>query len=221
MSDRSCGLAIYFHLRGWFSVAVGILRFALDDNFISRLLINALAYASCFRVLPVDLHGELELTRVVRCRGLSCIGEERAHGGHVHFVCDVKHVGDQVEAEALGECDPARDAHVSEGCPRSDPCVAAEVSIELQKRWNRSAGDEAVDARFLECAARRKFRTHHRAAGGIDGCVRTAGQRRELEIVSAARQNVEGRPEEISSNGANVQSLSIFLAKPLPPTFPV
>ena len=43
MSDRSCGLAIYFHLRGWFSAAVGILSFALDDNFISRLLIDAFA----------------------------------------------------------------------------------------------------------------------------------------------------------------------------------
>ena len=32
---------------------------------------------------------------------------------------------------------------------------------------------------------------------------------------------LKGRPEEISSNGAKVQSLSIFLAKPLPPTFPV
>ena len=108
-----------------------------DDNFISRLLIDAFAEDNCFSVLPVDLHRELELARIVgRGRLVRHCVNSGLTAATLYLVRDVEHVGDQVHAEALAEVDALRDAQIVEDGPRSDPGIAAEVAVELQQRWS-------------------------------------------------------------------------------------
>src|SRR5579871_5210710 len=109
-------------------------------------------------LLPVDLHGELELARIIGGSRLSGVGEERTDGSYVVFVGDIEHVGDQVHAEALGEVDSLRHTHVAKGGPRRQTCVAAEVAVELQQRRDFSSGNESIDTDFLKSSARRELR---------------------------------------------------------------
>ncbi len=143
------------------------------------------------RTSPVELQCELELARIVRRCCLAGVAEQRADGGHVVLVGDVEHVGDQIHAEALGERNALRDTHVAEGSPRSDSGIAAEVAVELQQRRNFSRRYEAVDARLLEGSAGRELGSVDGAARRIDGSVGPSGQRRELQIVIAAGNDVE------------------------------
>src|SRR6185437_4968083 len=113
-------------------------------------------------LLPVQFHSELELAWVIGGGGLAGIAEQRTHSGHVHFVDDVEHVGDQVHAEAFREINTLRDAHIVEHGPGSHSGIAAQVAVELEKSWGRAktrrAGQESENAGFLQLAGGRVLR---------------------------------------------------------------
>ena len=100
--------------------------------------------------LPGDLHSELELARVVSRSCLSGVGEQRAHRSNVITVGDIENVGDELQVDPLTEWDSFRHSQIIKYGPRSDPGIAAQVAVQLQKRRYRLSGNETVDARFLK-----------------------------------------------------------------------
>jgi len=81
--------------------------------------------------LPVQLHSELELTRIIGCRRLSGIGEQRTDGGNVVLVRQVEHVHNQLQICALAEGYALRNAQVVEHGPWRQARIAAEIPIEF------------------------------------------------------------------------------------------
>ena len=100
--------------------------------------------------LPVHLHRELELSRVIGSGSLASVGEERADRGNVVPVGDVKHIDDEVSAESLGEVDALGDAQITKSGPGRYSRVPAEISVELQQRGNDSSGYKSIDTRLME-----------------------------------------------------------------------
>src|SRR5579864_7615018 len=145
--------------------------------------------------LPVQLHGELELARIVGGCGLAGVAggaaAERAHGGYVHFVCDIEHVGDQFQAYAFAEVDSLGNSHIVEHRPGLSAGVAAQIAVELEKGRRGQSRDEAVDARLLQRTRRRVLGLIRRTARGTDRGIGTAGEGRQLEVVSVAGDDVE------------------------------
>ena len=146
-------------------------------------------FATPRRTLPVKLHGKLELARIIRRGRLAGVAEQRAHRCHIHLVRDVKHIGDQVHAEALAEINPLGETHVVEDRPRLNSRIAAQVAVKLQQSGKSLRGDESVDARFLEGSGRRVLAVVDSTAGGVDRGVGAACQRRQLGVVATSRND--------------------------------
>ena len=107
--------------------------------------------------LPVDLHRELELPRIVSCRRLTGVSEQRADGRDVHLICDVKDVSNQVHVDVLSDVQSTRNADVVEHRPWRDAGIAAEIAIELQERRNNAGRYESINTRLLEMAGWREL----------------------------------------------------------------
>ncbi len=147
------------------------------------------------QALPVELHGELKLPRIVSRRRLPCIGKQRADCGHVVPVRDVEHVGNQFHVKALAEVDALGDAQIVKHGPRRDTGVAAKIAVKLQQTLATTpAGHKTVDARLLKNPRGRILAVVNRAARRIHRGVRPPGKRRQLKIVVVAGDDVERPP---------------------------
>ena len=80
-------------------------------------------------LLPIHLHRKLELSGIIGRGGLSSIGPELVHSGHIEFVSDVKDIRDQVQIDPFAEVNAAGNAKVVEHRPRLYRGVAGEVAI--------------------------------------------------------------------------------------------
>jgi hypothetical protein len=81
-------------------------------------------------LLPIQFHRELELARIIRSRRLSRVGEERAYSRDVVLIRDVKHVGDQIHVETLGEMNALGYAEIVEDGKGLHAGVAAKIAVE-------------------------------------------------------------------------------------------
>ena len=142
-------------------------------------------------VLPVDLQRELELPCIIRRCSLARIGKQRTDGRDVVPVGDVEHVCDQVHVEALAKIDAFRNAQIVEDRPGSHTGIAAQVAIKLQQCGDGLSGDEAVNARLLQSPGRGERGFYGCTASGIDECVGSSCQRRQLEVITVAGNDVE------------------------------
>src|SRR5215467_11097095 len=118
--------------------------------------------------LPIELHGELELTRIIRRRCLARIDKQRANGRDVVLIGNIEHIHNEVGTKSLGEVDTFGNAQIAECRPGRYTCIASKVAVKLQEGRDRSGRDEAINARLLEYSCRRIFRTVDGSTSGID-----------------------------------------------------
>src|SRR5271168_2759205 len=83
--------------------------------------------------LPVHLHRKLELPWIVRCCRLPRISEQRIHLRHIESICDVEHVGDQIQAHPFAEINSSRNPNIIEHRVRLHPGIAAKVAIQQKQ----------------------------------------------------------------------------------------
>jgi len=145
-------------------------------------------------LLPVYLHRELELPRIVSRGGLPRSSPQLVHGRNVEAIGDIEHIYDKVHVHALPEIETARDPKVIENRPRLKSRIPAQGPVQ-RKQGRRSAGRKHCVARFLEEAGGRKPGGHRwparsRGSPGWDN-IWPSGVRRELKVVRVAGQDVE------------------------------
>src|SRR5277367_3755528 len=149
-------------------------------------------------LLPIQFHGELELTWIIGCGGGARVAEERAYGRHVVSIGNVEHVRDQVHAEALVEVEAFCEAYVIKDGPWSHAGVASQVAVELQEGRGGSGCGKGQQAWLLQDSTRRILgvvnRIDSHRASRVDKRIRPAGERRQLKIVVVASDDIEWPP---------------------------
>ena len=118
----------------------------LCDTIIARSARFHIKLGHYRNLLPIDLHRELKLPRIVGSRRLAGVGVKLVDGGDVESVGEVEDVGDQVHVDAFSEINPAGYAHVVEHRPRSHAGVAPQGAVETKQG----------DLRRQRCGRRRK-----------------------------------------------------------------
>src|SRR5258708_7705054 len=129
--------------------------------------------------LPVHFQSKLQLPWIIRRRGLSGVGEQRADRGNIEAVSNIEDVHGRIQTHTLSETDLFCDSQIIEHCPRSCSPVASEVPVERKKR-----PVEVRDTRFLEDTGRRELGIDSRSASRMNERIRAAGKGRQLRLVA-------------------------------------